>query len=68
MRQVLIDQVTSAVRWEKGIRRMMEQGVHAYFEIGPGKTLAGMNKRIGVTEPTYSIEKIADLEGVLCSC
>jgi len=62
MRQVLIDQVTSPVRWENGIRRMMQQGVHAYFEMGPGKTLAGMNKRIGVTEPTYSIEKIADLE------
>jgi len=30
--------------------------------MGPGKTLSGMNKRIGVEEPTYSIEKIADLE------
>lgn len=62
MRQVLIDQVASPVRWEKGIRKMMQQGVQAYFEMGPGKTLAGMNKRIGVTEPTYSIEKISDLE------
>lgn len=62
MRQVLIDQVVSPVRWEKGIRRMMEQGIDAYIEMGPGKTLAGMNKRIGVIEPTYSIEKVADLE------
>lgn len=62
MRQVLIEQVTSPVRWEKGIRWMMQQGVQAYFEMGPGKTLAGMNKRIGVAEPTYSIEKVTDLE------
>lgn len=59
MRQVLIDQVTSPVRWEKGIRTMK---VDAFIEMGPGKTLSGMNKRIGTTEPTYSIEKVADLE------
>ncbi len=53
MRQVLIEQVISPVRWEKGIRRMMQQEVQAYFEMGPGKTLAGMNKRI---------EKVTDLE------
>jgi [acyl-carrier-protein] S-malonyltransferase len=62
MRQALIDQLISPVRWEKGIRKMMERKVDAYLEIGPGKTLCGMNKRIGVVEPTYSMEKIADLE------
>ncbi len=62
MRQVLIDQVASPVRWEKGIRKMMERNIDAYLEMGPGKTLGGMNKRIGVAEPTYSVEKIADLE------
>lgn len=62
MRQVLIDQVASPVRWEKGIRKMMERKIDFYVEMGPGKTLSGMNKRIGVAEPTYSVEKIADLE------
>lgn len=62
MRGVLIDQVVSPVRWEKGIRKMKESAVDVYVEMGPGKTLAGMNKRIGILEPTYSIEKIADLD------
>jgi [acyl-carrier-protein] S-malonyltransferase len=62
MRQVLIDQVASPVRWEKGVRKMMEHKIDAYLEMGPGKTLSAMNKRIGVVEPTYSVEKTADLK------
>lgn len=62
IRQCLIQQVASPVRWEKGVRAMVDQGIDVYLEMGPGKTLAGMNKRIGVSQPTYSIEKIADLE------
>ncbi|MBI3236293.1 MAG: ACP S-malonyltransferase [Chlamydiales bacterium] len=58
----LIQQVTSPVRWEQGIRSIAEKGVDLYLEIGPGKTLAGMNKRIGIREPTYSLETLADLE------
>lgn len=64
MRQMLIDQVVNPVRWEKGIRKMMDCSVDLYLEMGPGKTLSGMNKRIGVAEPTYSIEKTSDLEAL----
>jgi [acyl-carrier-protein] S-malonyltransferase len=63
IRNNLILQVTSPVRWEKGIRAMMERGIDLYIEMGCGKTLSGMNKKIGVTSKTCSIEKIADLEG-----
>lgn len=62
IRQNLIKQVTHPVRWEQGIRAMQSQGVDLFIEIGPGKTLAGMNKRIGTSAPTVSIEKIEDLE------
>ena len=62
MRQMLIDQVVRPVRWEKGIRKMMERQIDMYLEMGPGKTLGGMNRRIGVTNPTLSIEKVSDLE------
>jgi [acyl-carrier-protein] S-malonyltransferase len=43
---------------------MEESGVELYIEMGPGKTLAGMNKKIGVQAPTISIEKVNDLEQV----
>lgn len=62
VRKYLIQQVASPVRWERGIRSMVDNGIDYYLEMGPGKTLAGMNKRIGVEQPTFSIEKVADLE------
>jgi [acyl-carrier-protein] S-malonyltransferase len=62
MRRYLIEQVVSSVRWEKGIRAMMAQSVDVYLEMGPGKSLSGMNKRIGANAPTLSIEKVSDLE------
>jgi [acyl-carrier-protein] S-malonyltransferase len=64
MRQALIDQVVEPVRWEKGICKMRESNIDVYLEMGPGKTLSGMNKRIGVAESTYSIEKTLDLEEI----
>lgn len=64
MRQHLIDQVTNPVRWEQGIRSMMDMEIELYIEMGPGETLKGMNKRIGVPVPTISIGKVEDLEGI----
>lgn len=61
MRTYLTRQVTSPVRWEQGIRAMMPN-VECFIEIGCGRTLAGMNKQIGVPAPTISINKIEDLE------
>ena len=71
VRDQLIRQVTSPVRWQQGIEAVESKGVDAYIEMGPGKTLAGFNKRIGVKAPTISIEKIEDLknleEAMTCS-
>lgn len=58
-------QVTEPVRWQKGIEAMVESGITHFIEMGPGTTLQGMNKRIGLDNtPTYSIGKVEDLEGV----
>ncbi len=64
IRDCLLRQVTQPVLWEQGIREMELHGVTSYYEIGPGKTLAGMNKRIGVAAPTLSVEKVSDLEEI----
>jgi [acyl-carrier-protein] S-malonyltransferase len=62
IRTLLIKQVTHPVRWEQGIRCMGEKGVDLFLEIGCGKTLAGFNKRIGLSVPTLSLEKVSDLD------
>lgn len=62
LRKLLVEQVTSPVYWEKGIRVMEGEGVTDYLEIGPGKSLTGMNKRIGVSGLTMNVEKMEDLD------
>lgn len=73
MREQLIKQVTQPVRWEKGIHAMVREGIDLFVEMGCGKTLSGMNKRIGVAAPTLSVEKITDIQelvkdNVTCNC
>ncbi len=64
IRQNLIAQVTEPVYWQKGIEAMEREGATHFIEMGCGKTLQGMNKRIGVKAPTYSIEKVEELAKV----
>jgi [acyl-carrier-protein] S-malonyltransferase len=69
-RKYLIQQVTRPVRWEQGVRAMMAEGVDFFLEIGCGSTLIGMNKRIGFTGLSVSLDKVNDLErlnGILVS-
>ena len=46
VKELLVRQVDGAVRWEQAIRVMVENGVTHAIEIGPGKVLAGLGKRI----------------------
>jgi [acyl-carrier-protein] S-malonyltransferase len=46
IRQNLVRQVVSPVRWEDSMRLMLGQGVSEFFEIGPGRVLRGLLKRI----------------------
>lgn len=65
MKKFMKDQVIKPVRWEQGIRAMGKEGIDLFIELGCGKTLSGMNKRIGVTAPTRSLENINELEPLL---
>ncbi|PZP55996.1 MAG: [acyl-carrier-protein] S-malonyltransferase [Micavibrio aeruginosavorus] len=46
IRQLLVDQITGMVRWRESVSYMKEQGVEEMIEIGAGKVLAGLIKRI----------------------
>lgn len=62
IRRHLIAQVTGSVRWQQGIEAIERRGVDIYLEIGAGKTLSGLNRKIGVKGATLSLEKVEDLE------
>lgn len=64
IRSNMVNQVVAPVYWENGVRKMEEAGVELFIEIGPGKTLNGMNRKIGVKGKTLSIEKVEDLETI----
>jgi [acyl-carrier-protein] S-malonyltransferase len=46
VRSLLVRQVLTPVRWEETIRNLLADGVERFYEIGPGKVLAGLIKRI----------------------
>jgi len=57
-------QITSAVRWEDSVRYMVSQGINTFLEIGPGKILKGILRRIDPSLTVYNIEKPADIESL----
>jgi [acyl-carrier-protein] S-malonyltransferase len=59
-RDALIRQISRPVRWEQSVRRMLEDGVGLFVEIGPGRVLAGMIKRIAKEVPCVNIESPDD--------
>jgi len=67
IRDLLVQQVTAMVRWREGIVRMKELGVDQLVELGAGKVLATMTKRIDKEITATSISGPADIEAFLAT-
>lgn len=65
IKNLLHQQVTSPVRWEETIRNMITDGFDEFYEIGPGKVLQGLVKRINPDVKLFGIDKYEDLEQYL---
>lgn len=61
IRSLLAEQLTSPVRWIETMERARDQGIRRFIELGPGRVLKGLVKRIDPTLEVLSFEKIADL-------
>ena len=61
-KELLAKQISSSVRWQQSVERMLADGVDTFVEIGPGKTLTGFMKKIAPEVRTYNIQKTEDLE------
>jgi len=55
IRRTLVAQVLQGVRWEESIRRMLADGFDTFYEIGPGRVLTGLLKRIDRKVPCTNI-------------
>ncbi len=63
IKTLLVQQVTSPVRWEDCFRAVIDAGVEASWECGPGNVLAGLAKRIDRAATVRTIGEWADIEG-----
>ncbi|TLM67874.1 MAG: ACP S-malonyltransferase [Deltaproteobacteria bacterium] len=64
VRELLVSQVCAPVRWEESVQTMAKLGVVRYIEIGPGKVLSGLVKRIVKDADIANIELPAGLDGL----
>ena len=62
LKRLLIDQIENRVRWRESIIYMIEKGVKTYIEIGPGKVLSGLIKRINKDVKIHTINNLDDIK------
>ncbi|MGP8026541.1 MAG: ACP S-malonyltransferase [Acidocella sp.] len=65
IRDLLVQQVTATVRWRESVQEMMALGVTNFVELGTGKVLAGLVKRISPDATAISAGTPADIEALL---
>ena len=58
-------QIYSSVHWTQTIQKMVEEGVDTFIEIGPGKVLAGLNKKIAPEVTVYNVFDKASLDATI---
>ena len=61
-KELLIKQVVSSVLWEDTVNRMVKDGVDLFVEVGPGKVLSGLVRKIKKDARVYNIENTETLE------
>ena len=64
VRRDLARQIVSSVRWEESVRTIASHGITDFIEIGPGKVLKGLLRRIDPSLRVFNIERPEDIEGL----
>jgi [acyl-carrier-protein] S-malonyltransferase len=64
LKNLLVKQIENRVRWRESVINMIESGVNHFIEIGPGKVLSGLVKRINKEVKINTINNQEDIEGL----
>ena len=62
IRALMVKQLCSPVRWYDTIRRLLDAEVNVFVEVGPGKVLSGLLKKIVPTDYDYAVYGVSDLK------
>ena len=65
IKEKLIEQLFSPVLWEDSVQKMIELGVDTFIEVGPGKVLSGLIKKIDRSVKTYSVSDASSCKDVI---
>jgi [acyl-carrier-protein] S-malonyltransferase len=65
IRRLLVEQVTGLVRWRESVLAMRDEGVDTVIEVGPGRVLSGLVKRIDRDLAVMSVGTPAEIETFL---
>ena len=64
LKDLLVKQIENRVRWRESVINMIEKGVNQFIEIGPGKVLSGLVKRINKDVKVSSINNQDDIKEI----
>lgn len=64
---LLKQQISSSVRWQQSMERMIADGVEVFVEIGPKKSLCGFLKKIDKTIPAFRVDKVEHLDELVAA-
>ena len=64
IKNLLIEQIYSKVRWRESVLYMANNGVSEFIEIGPGKVLSGLIKRIIKNATSNSVNSVEDIKNI----
>ncbi|MBN2789256.1 MAG: ACP S-malonyltransferase [Candidatus Delongbacteria bacterium] len=62
LKDLLVDQVMSPVRWTKTIEEMISKGIDTFIEVGPGNVLQGLGKRISRDVKFLGVQNVEDID------
>jgi [acyl-carrier-protein] S-malonyltransferase len=64
IRELLVRQLTHPVKWNQSMQKLIADGVTGFYEVGPGRVLAGLMKRIKRGVPTTSLNSLEAVKGL----